>query len=85
MTNVKNRLLSTFKTQSVRAYEEIIDDLASSRSFLQNYINELGYTILSIVLFFLSVVILYVLKCFNNKVQNDLDNLKEIVHHTLLH
>lgn len=85
MTNVKHRLLSAFKKQSNRSHEELIKDLTNSRSFLRNCLNEIGYTILSIVLFLMSAVILYVLKCLRNKLQNDLDNLKEIVHHTLLH
>lgn len=85
MTNVKNRLLSTYKAQEIRSYQEIIQDVTNSRSFLQNSINQIGYSFLSIFLFVLSAVILYIVNCLKRNFQSDLDNLKEIVHHTLSH
>lgn len=61
MTNLKNRLIATCKARRIVSYQAVLQDFTNSRSFLQNSINQIGYTIVSIILFIVSAAVLYVL------------------------
>lgn len=85
VSNTKSRLLSAYRAQTIKSYQDVIYDITSSRSLLRETINEIGYTILSIMSFILLACVIYILRCLKNNFQNDIDNLKELVHDTLLH
>ena len=85
MTDLKSRMISSYRSQRLRTYQDIINDLNNNRSFLRNYVNEISHTIISIFLFVLFSIILYVVRYLKRNFQTDLDTLKEIIHHTLSH
>ena len=83
MKNVTKRLLSAYRAQNIRTYQDMVNDFTENQPFLKQKIHEIGYTTLSIICSFLLLGIGYVRKCSSKKLKTDLDTLNEVIHDVL--
>ena len=82
--NTKTRLLSTYRAQRLQLYADTMTEFNDSQSFPARMMAEFGYAIVSITCTILLAVLMYVLRCMRNKLQNEVENLQEVVHDMLL-
>lgn len=84
MKNATSRLRSAFKAQNSQMYQEMIENFVDQQPFLKRKIHEIGYTTLSLLCSFLFLGIIYIFKCSNKKLYDDLDILHEVIQDVLI-